>query len=400
LTGKADTTFVSIYQRRANHLVVSLSLLLSLSLLSFAQTTPPARKKNAPKVETTEVSLEEAAKLEALITTDVGVIRMEFYPQKAPKHVQAFIKNVRAGFYDGSAFHRVIRYGVVQGGDPLLKDPKTPKARWGTGALNQLPDEFSDVKHIRGTVSTVRLPGKPNSGGAQFFICNTPQVELDGQYTAFGFVTEGIEIADLISEGKTDADKKLDEPVKIISIKLEAKREEPFKTAGVEEMRKEVLLTTSLGVITVQLEPDLAPEHVRNFLKLVQTGWYDHTNFHRIVPNFVIQGGMATERIINGETKQTHWADKWIRRLKGEFSPTRKHIRGVLSMARADDPDSAQTSFFIVLAPAANLDAKYTIFGKVTEGFDTLDKIEKVAKAVDGQTPVERIELIEATIKP
>ena len=253
---------------------------------------------------------------------------------------------------------------------------------------------------MRGVVSTVRIPGKPNSDGAQFFICNSTQAELDGQYSAFGLITEGIEVADLISEGASDAEKKLDNPIRIESIKLEAKREEPFKEAGVEEMRKEVLLTTSLGVITILLEPDLAPEHVRNFLKLVQTGWFDHTNFHRVVPNFVIQGGMATERIINGETRQTHWADKWVRRQKGEFSQTRKHMRGALSMARADDPDSAQTSFFLVLAPATNLDGKYTIFGKVTDGFDTLDKIEKAQRAVDGQTPIERIELIEATIKP
>ena len=196
----------------------------------------------------------------------------------------------------------------------------------------------------------------------------------------------------------TDAEKKLANPIRIESIKLEPKREEPFVGAGAEEMRKEVLLTTSLGVITVQMEPDLAPEHVRNFLKLVQTGWFDHTNFHRIVPNFVIQGGMATERIINGETRQTHWADKWVRRQKGEFSQTRKHIRGVLSMARADDPDSGQTSFFIVLRDATNLDAKYTIFGKVVDGFEVLSRMEQAPR--NGETPMPRIELIEAVIKP
>jgi cyclophilin family peptidyl-prolyl cis-trans isomerase len=89
-----------------------------------------------------------------------------------------------------------------------------------------------------------------------------------------------------------------------------------------------------------------------------------------------------------------------VHNLKGEFSPTRKHIRGVLSMARAEDPNSANTSFFLMLAPAGHLDGKYTIFGKMVDGFDTLDKIEKVLRREDGQTPVERIELIEATIKP
>jgi peptidyl-prolyl cis-trans isomerase B (cyclophilin B) len=374
-------------------LCVSMFLLISLS--AFAQ---PPRKKNAPPpgAEPPPVSLEEAAGLEAVITTDLGVVRFEFFPDKAPKHVQAFIKNARAGFYDGSAFHRVIRLGIIQGGDPLLKDPKTPRARWGSGALNQLPDEFSDVKHVTGTVSTVRVPGKANSGGAQFFICASAQPALDGKFSAFGQVTEGIEVVDQISMAETDDEEKTKTPVKIVSIKIEAKREEPFKTASIDEMRKEVVMRTSLGEITVALEPDLAPEHVRSFLKLVQSGWYDHTIFHRVVPNFVVQGGLSQGRSGN----KMHYADKWIRPLKGEFSTTRKHIRGVLSMARAEDPNSALTSFFIVLAPAANLDGKYSIFGKVVDGFDTLEKIEKVQRGQDGQTPVEKIELIEAVIKP
>jgi cyclophilin family peptidyl-prolyl cis-trans isomerase len=370
-------------------------LILILGGSVFAQ---PPRKKNAPApgAGPALISLEEAAKLEAVITTDLGAIRFEFLPDKAPKHVQAFIKNVQSGFYDGSAFHRVITRGLIQGGDPLLKDPKTPRARWGTGALNQLPDEFSDVKHLRGTVSTVRISGKANSGGAQFFICASTQSALDGQYSAFGQVTEGIEIVDQISLVEADGEQKTVNPVKIINIKVEPKREEPFKDAGVDEMRKEVILRTSLGDITISLDPDLAPDHVRNFLKLVQTGWYDHTAFHRVVPGFVVQGGMGQTR--NGQ--KTHYADKWVRNLKPEFSPTRKHIRGVVSMARTDDPDSAQTSFFMMLAPAPSLDSKYTIFGKLVDGFDTLDRMEAVPRQGDGQTPVSRIELIEAVIKP
>jgi cyclophilin family peptidyl-prolyl cis-trans isomerase len=378
---------------------VSLCLCVSLSLcLSVSGHAQPPRKKNAPPpgAEPPPVTLEEAANLEAVITTDLGVIRFEFFPDKALKHVQSFIKNARAGFYDGSAFHRAVRLGLIQGGDPLLKDPKTPRARWGTGALNQLPDEFSDVKHLTGTVSTVRIPGKANSDGAQFFICASPQSQLDGKYSAFGQVTEGIEVVDKISIAEADAEEKLNAPVKIVSVKIEAKREEPFKDAGVDEMRKEVILHTSLGDLVVALEPDLAPEHVRNFLKLTQTGWYDHTIFHRVVPGFVVQGGLGQARAVN----QTHYADKWIRPLKAEFSATHKHIRGVLSMARTDDPNSALTSFFIVLAPAPNLDGKYSIFGKVVDGFDTLEKMEKVERGPDGQTPVERIELIEAVIKP
>lgn len=363
---------------------------------AFAQAVPPARKKNAPPpgAEPPPISLDEATRVEAVIMTELGVIRFEFFPKKAPRHVQAFVRNAKAGFYDGSAFHRVIKYGVIQGGDPLLKDTKTPRAKWGSGALNQLPDEFSDVKHVTGTVSAVRIPGKANSGGAQFFICASAQTALDGEFSAFGQVTEGIDVVDKISLAEADDEQKLKAPIKILTVKIEAKREEPFKEATVDDMRKEVILHTSLGDITVAMEPDLAPEHVRNFLKLVQTGWYDHTSFHRIVPGFVIQGGMGSGR----PGGQVHYADKWVRNVKGEFSQVRKHVRGVLSMARANDPDSALTSFFLVLAPATNLDGKYSIFGKMVDGFEVLDKIEKTPR--NGEAPIERVELIEAVIKP
>ena len=157
-----------------------------------------------------------------------------------------------------------------------------------------------------------------------------------------------------------------------------------------------VIMETSMGTIKIELFADKAPVTVKNFLDYVDAKFYDNTIFHRVVPNFVVQGGLSQGRPGN----KTHYADKWIRPLKGEFSTTRKHIRGVLSMARAEDPNSALTSFFIVLAPAANLDGKYSIFGKVVDGFDTLEKMEKIQRGQDGQTPVERIELLEAVIKP
>src|SRR3954447_26031498 len=108
-----------------------------------------------------------ASDLEAVVATDLGTFRFEFAPDKAPKHVAQFIELARQGFYDGSAFHRVVSYGMIQGGDPLLKDPKTPRNLWGSGGLNRLAAEFSDFKHERGVVSTVSIPGKADSDGAQ-----------------------------------------------------------------------------------------------------------------------------------------------------------------------------------------------------------------------------------------
>lgn len=364
-------------------------VVICFSTLSIAQ---PARKKNAPPPET-PVTPEEAKKLEAVISTDLGEMRMEFFPEFAPQHVVAFIKRARAGYYDGSAFFRVIARGLIQGGDPLLKE-NAPRSRWGTGGLNLLKDEFSELKHIRGVVSTPRIPDKPNSGGAQFFICSGEQPQLDNKFSAFGLINEGIQIVDEISKVEADEKQMAVKPVKINTVKIEPKKREPFVDANNDEMRKEVLLKTSLGDITLALDPDLAPEHVRNFLKLVETGWYDHTAFHRIIPGFVAQGGMGSSR----EPAKYHPADRWVKNLAGEFSKERKHTRGTLSMARADDPNSAQTSFFIVLRDAPNLDGKYTIFGRVVDGMDVLTRMEQVQRM--GDAPVTRVELIEAVIKP
>src|SRR5580658_1922361 len=87
------------------------------------------------------------ADLEAVVTTDLGAFRFEFAPDKAPQHVEQFITLARQGYYDGSAFHRVLANGIIQGGDPLLKNPATPRAQWGVGGLNLLATEASDLKH-------------------------------------------------------------------------------------------------------------------------------------------------------------------------------------------------------------------------------------------------------------
>jgi peptidyl-prolyl cis-trans isomerase B (cyclophilin B) len=131
---------------------------------------------------------------------------------------------------------------------------------------------------------------------------------------------------------------------------------------------------------------------VRNFLKLVSTGWYNGTAFHRLVKDFVVQGGMGNTRTGN----PAHPADRWVHPLKGEFRADIKHVRGIVSMARTDDPDSATTSFFLMLGAAPNLDGQYSAFGRVVAGMEVLDAFEK--EEVDGETPKRRLELIEAAI--
>jgi len=330
--------------------------------------------------------------LEAVVTTDLGSFRFEFAPDKAPKHVEQFLTLARQGYYDGSAFFHAVPNGMIQGGDPLLKDSKTARNLWGSGGLNLLPSETSSLKHERGAVSAARIPNKPDSDGAQFFVCLYPQPSLDGQYTVFGHITEGIEVADKISQVPVAADGNTETPVRILKVTIEKKKAEPFLNTTPDEMRKTVTLKTTLGPVRIAMEPDWAPNHVRNFLKLVSTGWYNGTAFHRLVKGFVLQGGMPNTRLGN----PTHPADRWVHTLKGEFRPGIKHVRGIVSMARGDDPDSADTSFFLMLGDAPYLDGKYSAFGRVVSGMEVLDAFEK--EEVDGETPKRRLELIQATI--
>jgi cyclophilin family peptidyl-prolyl cis-trans isomerase len=334
-----------------------------------------------------------AADLEAVVTTDLGTFRFEFAPDKAPKHVEHFISLARQGYYDGSGFYRVVPYGAIQGGDPLLKNPKTPRNQWGTGGLNQLPAELSDLKHERGVVSTISIPGKANSDGAQFFVCIAAQPVLDGKFSTFGRITEGMDVVQKISQAPTGADGLVEKPVRILKVTIEKKPVQPFLNAPIDELRKNVILKTTLGTIKLKMEPDWAPNHVRNFLMLVSTGWYDGTAFHRISKGFVVQGGMSNTRA----SGPTHPADRWVHPLKGEFRTDVKHVRGILSMARTADPDSATTSFFLMLGPAPHLDGQYSAFGSIIDGMDVLDAFEK--EEVDGETPKRRLEIIEAKIE-
>jgi peptidyl-prolyl cis-trans isomerase B (cyclophilin B) len=239
----------------------------------------------------------------------------------------------------------------------------------------------------------VSIPDRKDSEGAQFFVCVSPQPGFDGKYSAFGRVNEGMDVVEKISQGANAADGFAETPVRILKVTVEKKKVQPFVDAPVDELRKTVVMKTTLGTIKLKMEPDWAPGHVRNFLMLVQTGWYNGTGFHRVVKNFVIQGGMADTRAGGGG----HPADRWVHNLKGEFRSDVKHVRGILSMARTDDPDSASTSFFVMLGAATNLDGQYSAFGRVVEGMEVLDLFEK--EPVDGEKPTRRLEVIDATIE-
>ena len=136
-------------------------------------------------------------------------------------------------------------------------------------------------------------------------------------------------------------------------------------------------IETNFGNIEFKLLPELAPEHVRNFIKLTQSGFYDGTLFHRVIPGFMIQGG-------DPNTKDPNFKSSWGMggpgyTINAEFN-SRSHLRGIISMARSTDPNSAGSQFFIVTSDSTFLDREYTVFGEVTSGMDIADKIVNIPR--------------------
>lgn len=136
------------------------------------------------------------------------------------------------------------------------------------------------------------------------------------------------------------------------------------------------IIETNHGKILFNLLPDIAPETVRNFTKLVESGFYDGTLFHRIIPGFMIQGGDPNSKL----PEKSKWGSGGPGyTINAEFS-SRSHLRGIVSMARATDPNSAGSQFFIVTTDSTFLDGEYTVFGEVIEGMDVADKIVNLQK--------------------
>lgn len=153
-----------------------------------------------------------------------------------------------------------------------------------------------------------------------------------------------------------------------------------------------VLLHTNYGDMVFVLFPEVAPKHVEQILKMVRLGVYDGFNFYRVERGFVAQISNQSSRL----TRLTKEQEDSIHRIKGEFSGL-LHERGTLSMARFEDPDSAEVSFSVLLGNARHLDGKYTIFGKLVDGFDTLTAIEKTPTDAHNQ-PMERITVNSASL--
>lgn len=335
-----------------------------------------------------------------------GQIVIRLYPDIAPETVKNFKKLVSEKFYDGIIFHRVIENFMIQGGDPDGN---------GTGGSSQtIKGEFSsngvknNLKHTRGVVSMARA-NNPNSASSQFFICHQTNVQtanLDGNYAAFGYVVLGMNVVDAIATTPTDAnDKPINEvvmnAVRFVNIDEEEVKDitpiiatppstiapsqniahdaldfstvDPAKVTLSETATDYVKITVkNHGDIILRLYPDVAPTTVANFKQLVSEHFYDGSIFHRVIADFMIQGGAPSG---SGSGAQA---------IAGEFTSNGfvnnlKHVRGVLSMARTSDPDSATSQFFICHATKPHLDGQYASFGYVVSGIDVVDSIASVA---------------------
>ena len=195
---------------------MKLTLLCCVMGLAFAATPLRSEDKKEEKKETAAMN---EPKEVAVIKTSEGEMVAEFWPDVAPKTVENFKKLAKSGFYDGTAFHRVIKGFMIQGGDPLTKD-ESKQARWGTGDPGYKIDaEFNKKSHERGVLSMARSQD-PNSAGSQFFICHGAPKSLDGQYTAFGKLIKGDDVLEKIATTKTLPGDRPEKRMNVESIKI------------------------------------------------------------------------------------------------------------------------------------------------------------------------------------
>jgi peptidyl-prolyl cis-trans isomerase B (cyclophilin B) len=169
-----------------------------------------------------------------------------------------------------------------------------------------------------------------------------------------------------------------------------------FTAQEIEKMAgTTVMIKTSFGNIELMFYPDLAPNHVDNFIQLAGKGFYDGTVFHRVIPGFMVQGGDPNTKSPN---RARHGIGGPGHTVKAEFS-ARKHTRGILSMARMSHPDSGGSQFFLIVKDSPWLDNKYSVFGEVISGMDVVDRL--VNQPRDRRdNPLERVELKMSVVEP
>jgi len=378
------------YLRRACVLIACLLLYVGSGFPPSLRAFAPELRRDQAVAQSAEAGSRtvtaQAPPKQAVVDTSAGTFVIDLTPATAPNQTAYFMKLATEGGYDGTIFHRAVKYGMVQGGDPLSKDP-AKRALYGTGGQNAVKAEVRAPKMTRGSVAAVLVPGRPDSAGAQFFIVLADQPALDNQYTVFGRVSEGIEVLQKISEMPVDDKGVATERIEIRHVTIRDTPAEPFITETPQELGAyRAVLDTSAGPIAIEFFPDKAPNTVRQFMRMAAAGIYNGMAFHRVAPGFVIQTGALSSRGAPLTARQ----QTLVHNLPPEFNDT-KHVKGIVSMARAEAADSAQTSFFICTGTSTALDGQYTAFGRVVDGMAAVDAIEATPR--NGETPTTRVEL-------
>lgn len=203
-------------------LKIILAAIWSAGVVLCAAENPP---QTADASKAPAAPAEKSTNEVAVIKTTEGEMVIAFYDDVAPGTVENFKKLARKGFYDGTAFHRIIKGFMIQGGDPYTKDPNASNLYGSGGPGYTIKAEFSQKKHVRGVVSMARRPGDPNSASSQFFICLGDATQLDGQYTVFGKLIKGDDVLEKLGNTPTTQNPSRTE------------RSVPVNRAGVESVK-------------------------------------------------------------------------------------------------------------------------------------------------------------------
>lgn len=300
-----------------------------------------------------------------------GRIEIELMPDVAPNTVAHFISLIKKGYYDGLSFDYLLADSLVIAGN-------SPEG----GPGYTVPGEFASsgfsntLSHTKGTVSLYN-GGHPDTGAGEFFILLEDGLHLDGKYAAFGRVIKGLDLVRTISRGPASDEGWALEPIvsmmKVTVDTMNRSYGEPVKTEVWDSSLPNPIVTMTLeagGSIVIELLPAYALNTVRNFVALVESGFYDGLRFHRIIPGFMIQGGDPQGNGTGGPGHYIH-GEFALNGFRNDLS----HQRGILSMARSQPNDSAGSQFFITVGDASFLNGSYAAFGRVLEGMDVVDRI-------------------------
>ena len=341
---------------------------------------------------------------------DHGVIMLELDPASAPKTVSHFVGLVEDGFYDGLTFHRVMSGFMIQGG-ASEKSAGTVKGEFSSNGYKK-----NNISHKRGVISMARSDD-PNSATSQFFICNADSTFLDGDYAAFGRVVEGLAVVDSITTKTepyanvyynniilSEANRAVIEYARVRkdytppsvpeNVEPPESPEESDEPYVEEKPIYAEMKVAEHGTLIIELCPTAAPITVANFITLAEEGFYDGLTFHRVIDSFMIQGGDPDADGTGGSEEEIY----------GEFDANGhpnpiKHERGVISMARSNDPDSASSQFFIMHKAAPHLDGSYAAFGRVISGIEVVDSVVEATAELGDANGTIRDKSLQAVIE-